>query len=135
MSSLSLTKSAFTFYPNFGFWTNAKYQYSTHMWVLANDTYNTIYFVSRKTDLGNELGIETDLGKSVRVIWEESEGLGGDILAEVLREIVEEVVSEVLEEEEELICGSINGGGCGVRGWKMDGGAIQFGCECGEVVE
>ena len=69
MPSLSLTKSAFTHYPNFGFWTNAKYQYSTHMWVLANDTYNTIYFVCPKTDLGDELGIENDLGKSTRVVW------------------------------------------------------------------
>ena len=35
------------------------------------------------------------------------------------------------DDEEELICGSTNGGGCGVKGWRM-GGAIQFGCECGE---
>ena len=67
--SVSLAKSAFTFYHNFGFWTNARYQTETHMWVLANDTYNTIYFVSRKTDLGDELGIESNLGKSVRVFW------------------------------------------------------------------
>tara|TARA_R110002072_G_scaffold17328_4_gene66131 strand:+ start:455 stop:1030 length:576 start_codon:yes stop_codon:yes gene_type:complete len=31
----------------------------------------------------------------------------------------------------ELICGSINGGGCGNKGWKLESGAIQFGCECG----
>ena len=35
-------------------------------------------------------------------------------------------------EEDELICGENNGGGCGSKGWKLDSGAIQFGCECGE---
>ena len=36
---------------------------------------------------------------------------------------------------EELICGENNGGGCGSKGVKLDSGAIQFGCECGEEEE
>tara|TARA_R110000822_G_scaffold246538_1_gene374783 strand:+ start:143 stop:547 length:405 start_codon:yes stop_codon:yes gene_type:complete len=34
------------------------------------------------------------------------------------------------DEDEELICSNSNGGGCGIKGWRMKGGAIQFGCEC-----
>lgn len=37
--------------------------------------------------------------------------------------------------EEELICGENNGGGCGSKGWKLDSGAIQFGCDCGDTEE
>ena len=36
------------------------------------------------------------------------------------------------EEDEELICGENNGGGCGSKGVKLDNGAILFICECGE---
>mgnify|MGYP003637960160 CR=1 FL=1 len=36
------------------------------------------------------------------------------------------------EDEDELICGNHNGGGCGGKGWKLDSGAIQFGCDCQE---
>lgn len=38
------------------------------------------------------------------------------------------------DEEDELICGHTNGGGCGMKGWRV-GDAIQFGCECGEEEE
>lgn len=35
--------------------------------------------------------------------------------------------------DDELICGPHNGGnpGCGTKGWRLESGAIQFGCDCG----
>ena len=46
---------------------------------------------------------------------------------------VNQAMAEIYgEKEDELICGENNGGGCGSKGWKLDSGAIQFGCECGE---
>ena len=38
------------------------------------------------------------------------------------------------DDDDELICGPANGGGCGIKGWRV-GGAIQFGCDCGEEDE
>ena len=70
MTTQIFKKDAFTYYPNFSFWTNAKFHIPTQIWILANDTYNKIYYVSKRVDINDELGIENEKGgKSIKVVW------------------------------------------------------------------
>ena len=55
------------------------------------------------------------------------------MLMDVWEKNKDRIIKEI--NEEELICGENNGGGCGRKGWKLDSGAIQFGCECGDTEE